>query len=275
MNTSLLRGLAVLALLVLALPVTTQAQPYPLQLTMTILPPYSPLLSHWEDHPERIQLTVRNTGAGTHQFRLAGQLENSDRSIRMWTKLDAPAQPFTIGPNGTLTFSGWDYSLFNPNMVDGSGVDKDQVARTGRLPEGSYTICAWAVEFSTKEALSAPPPTGCTFIPIQYGEVPRPVFPVFTSQVTALSPQLVTLQWTTPVSGVPPAEFANLRYDLMLVPVPSGKTVEGALEAPGDPALFTRTGLVSTLFQYNAMQRQLLGKPHSEWVQIQSLIAPR
>lgn len=29
------------------------------------------------------------------------------------------------------------------------------------------------------------------------------------------------------------------------------------------------------LIQYNAMQRQLLGKPQSEWVQIQSLIAPR
>ncbi|MDH7515442.1 MAG: hypothetical protein QHI48_06195 [Bacteroidota bacterium] len=240
-------------LLAAALSSNTEAQQYPLQVAVTIIPPYSPLLSDWEAHPERIQLTVRNTQSNTYQFRLSGILENSEKTIRIWTKDNVPMQPFTIGPNGMLTLTGRDYNLFNQNQVDGSGVDRDQVARSGRLPEGSYTICAQALDYATLAPLSAPPPQACQFVNIQYAEVPQPISPVCASTVRQSDPQLVLFQWIAPVAGVPTAELANIRYELTIVPVAAGKTPESALDAPGDPAMVVRRDLISTLFSYDAM----------------------
>jgi TANFOR domain-containing protein len=230
-----------------------QAQQYPLEVTVTLIPPYSPLLSDWEAHPERVQLIVRNTDAGNrYEFRLSGSIENADKSIRVRSKDNVDMRMFEIEAGAVKTLSGLDWNLFNQNQVEGSGVDRDMVARTGRLPEGEYTLCAQALDYTSRNPLSAPPPAGCASMWLYFGEVPVPMSPVCGDPVEVLLPQTLLFQWSTPVAGIPPEELGNLRYELLLVPVPAGKIPETAIESPGDPPFFTARDLTSALYTYTA-----------------------
>ncbi len=236
-----------------ALSFPAAAQNHPLELTVTILPPYSPLISDWEARPERVQLLVRNTDANNrYEFRLGGSIQSEDGSIRIRSKDNVDMRMFEIEAGSVKTLSGLDWNLFNQNQVEGTGVDRDLVARTGRLPEGHYTLCAWALDYNTRAQLSAPPPEGCMDLQIQFGEVPIPMTPACGEPLEVLLPQTLTFQWTTPVAGVPPEELGNLRYELLLVPVPTGKTPETAIESPGDPPFFIVRDLASALYTNTA-----------------------
>ncbi|MCB2205027.1 hypothetical protein KQI65_09785 [bacterium] len=232
---------------------TGLAQQYPLEVTTQVLTPWSPLLADWEAHPERIQVTVRNTDLNQrYEFRLSGTLENDAGGLQIRTRQDQSMRMFTIEAGGIMMLNGYDYTIFNQDQVEGHGALRDEVARTGRLPEGNYTICAQALDYDTKAPLSSPAPAGCQTIQIQYGEVPQLITPPCGDPVQLPQPQIVQFQWSTPVAGIPPEAMASLRYELIIVPVLNGKTPETAIESPGEFPFFIQRDLTSTVYQYTA-----------------------
>lgn len=230
-----------------------QAQQYPLVVTMVVDPPYSPYLDDWRAHPERIHLLVQNTDAQrSYVFRLSGSLTTLDNSISIVTKDDAPALQLTIAPGGVVTLDGTKYALFDQNMVTATGVDRNAIARSGRLPEGTCTICVRALDYTTRAPLSAASPMGCTTVPIQYAEAPRIISPTCGMQVPPALSQPLLLQWTPCLVGVPPTELASVRYELTIVPVQAGRTPETAIATPGEPPFFIKRDLLIGQYVYTA-----------------------
>src|SRR5690348_9330856 len=86
---------------------TAMTQGTPINVTVAVLPPYSPDLSAWETNPNRVLITLQNTdGSKSYTIRLSGSLENSDGTVTIRTKDNYPVSPVTIGAGATLTYNG-------------------------------------------------------------------------------------------------------------------------------------------------------------------------
>ena len=222
----------------LLLPIMTGlllAQGEPITVTVTALPPYSPDLTIWESNPDKVLIRLTNRSSQTHSVRLSGFAENLNGSVRIVTKDNFPRNRITVGPNATVNLNLRDLQLFSADAVEFIGTDQSTVARTKRLPEGSYRICVRALEFTTLAPLSPQEPSGCATFVIRFAESPRPLFPACGTVVKNLEPQLINFQWSVP-AGAP----GNVQYLFEMAEVPRGIDPNDALLAKTSPIFFTR-----------------------------------
>ncbi|MCE7933493.1 MAG: hypothetical protein DYG96_02750 [Chlorobi bacterium CHB2] len=80
-------------------------------------------------------------------------------------------------------------------------------------------------------------------------EASRPLVPLCESTITPTQPQNVNFQWTTssPIG-------AQVRYEIVLVPVANGQTPEQAIATATPPFFFEQKNLTTTSFFYGAAQ---------------------
>ena len=211
------------------------AQAEPIVVTVVALPPYSPDLTIWESNPDKVLIQLRNRTSESYQVRLSGFAENLDGSVRIVTKDDFPRNRITVGPNAVVSLNLRDFEIFTASAVSFSGTDGDVVARTKRLPEGSYRICVRALEYDTRELLSPVEPAGCATFLIRFVEEPRPLLPTCGTSVKQLKPQFVNFQWTVP-AGAP----GNVQYEFVMAEVPPGRDPNDAVFSKTSPVLFSR-----------------------------------
>lgn len=215
--------------------VVLHAQGEPIMVTVVALPPYSPDLTIWESNPDKVLIQLRNTTSESYQVRLSGFAENTDGSVRIVTKDDFPRNRITVGPNATVSLNLRDFQIFSAEAVSFSGTDGNLVARTKRLPEGSYRICVRALEYDSRVPLSPQDPAGCASFLIRFVEEPRPLLPACGTNVRQLKPQLVNFQWSVP-AGAP----GNVQYQFEMAEVSSGRDPNDALFSKTSPVLFSR-----------------------------------
>lgn len=212
------------------------AQGDPIVVTLTVLPPYSPDLTLWESNPDKVLIQLRNRTSQSYDVRLSGFAENLDGSVRIVTKDEFARNRITVGPNATVNLNLRSLQLFTADAVQFFGTDRTNVARTKRLPEGSYRMCVRALEYTSLVPLSAAEPSGCATFVIRFVEEPRPLLPACGTTVRALSPQLVNFQWSVP-AGAP----GNTRYEFEMAEVPAGRDPNDAILSKTSPLFFSRT----------------------------------
>ncbi|MCB9215054.1 MAG: hypothetical protein H6616_04165 [Ignavibacteria bacterium] len=238
------------------------AQGEPITVTVTALPPYSPDLTLWESNPDKVLIRLTNRSSESHQVRLSGFAENLNGSVRIVTKDNYPRNRITVGPNATVNLNLRDLQLFSADAVEFIGAEKNTVARTKRLPEGSYRICVRALEFTTLVPLSPQEPSGCATFVIRLAEAPRPLLPSCGTTVKVLNPQLVNFQWSVPAGGP-----GNVQYLFEMAEVPRGVDPNDALLAKTSPILFTRR-LNAPILSYGSAEPPLrLGQQYAWRVQ--------
>jgi hypothetical protein len=211
------------------------AQTDPILISLTVQPPFSPDLSVWEANPQRVLIFLQNISGQTQEVRLAGFAESLDGGTRIETKLDFPTPCYTIPPGGTRTLNLSDFRLFDPEAISVRGGDKDIIARTRRLPEGAYRMCAIAVDCKTLDTLSPPIPAGCQTFFIRYAEPPLLTVPSCGQTIIGTVPQVVQFQWTRPVGGPP-----ETQYEFVMVEIPDKRSPEEALHSATEPLFFRR-----------------------------------
>ncbi len=196
----------------------------PLNVTIAVLPPYSPDLSVWLANPNRILITVQNQDLSRgYDFRLAGFAENTDGSTRIETKDEYPISALRIEPGAVRTLNLNDFKIFDGNAVRFKGADKDLIGRTKLLPEGVYRVCVRALEFKTLAPLSPQEPSGCATFVVRTADEPEPLQPTCGQVVKATKPQLVQFQWT-----IPPGAPAATQYRFKMVPIVKGQSPQQA-----------------------------------------------
>ncbi len=215
----------------------------PLNVTIAVLPPYSPDLSVWLANPNRILITVQNQDLSRgYDFRLAGFAENTDGSTRIETKDEYPISALRIEPGAVRTLNLNDFKIFDGNAVRFKGADKDLIGRTKLLPEGVYRVCVRALEFKTLAPLSPQEPSGCATFVVRTADEPEPLQPTCGQVVKATKPQLVQFQWT-----IPPGAPAATQYRFKMVPIVKGQSPQQAMKAATSPAFFEQTANGPTL----------------------------
>jgi hypothetical protein len=265
-------GLFLLLLLVM---VDSWAQTFPVQIQVSVMPPYSAYLQDYPGTGQQVRVFLINTSRQTYQVRLVGQL-TGDNGIEIRTSPNyRPPRPLTVPPGQTLLTRNDLEGLFDLNQIEVVGIDKNLLARGFPLPDGTYQLCvraynetaANAAGVTFGQALSAEFPLGCSApIVVRSVEPPILISPLCDAEVTATTPQAVVFTWTPP-AGVSPA---SVDYTLRVVELP---------QADVDPNVFIdaialpRSGvemrnLRTSTFLYGPTQPPLqLGKRYAWRVQ--------
>ncbi|GAB3940940.1 hypothetical protein GCM10028805_03530 [Spirosoma harenae] len=204
---------------------SVQAQTFPLQIQVSVMPPYSAYLQDYPGAGQQVRVFVINTGRTNFQIRLAGQL-TGDNGIEIRTSPNyRPPRPLTIPPGQTLLTRNDLEGLFDLNQIEVTGIDKNLLARGFPLPDGTYQLCIRAYnETATNtaavafgQALSAEFPLGCSApIVVKSVEPPILISPLCDASIPAIIPQSTVFTWTPP-AGVSPA---SVDYTLRIVELP-------------------------------------------------------
>jgi hypothetical protein len=201
------------------------------QLVLAPLP--SPFLSDWELDPSVGQLIVTNgtatTGDVTFHYSLT---RNSRLLLRGVTDPHTVAAGESVTFDATSTFGGradWDQSV------------QDQVARTGRLPEGDYEGCVTLVDPGGFVLVERQ----CVRFSTQYPDPPSLLFPPDGDTVTTQDP---IFEWL-PVQ-LPPAADGRIGYVLQIAEVNTAARQRPELALTSNILHYVEPNLTETSHQY-------------------------
>jgi hypothetical protein len=213
-------------LLYASLPVLAQNT---VMITPVITPPYSPYLYSYQD---QLLVNLTNTTGQSLSVKIIGAIEG-DNGYAVRTKaVYQPPSPIVLGPYETRVLQGNNALL---DFLDPPNVDliapqsiQSMVAQTGQLPEGNYSLCVRAVEYTTGTPLSAEAPSGCIFFPITSATPPLFTSPLCEDSITTPWP---IFTWTPAVGML---AGADIRYDLFLVKLLPGQNAVEAMNQAMD-----------------------------------------
>lgn len=155
---------ALLTVLFVAVQVSTLfSQSNPVQVTVQVLPPYSTRISDYGDYPNKTIITLQNRGRLPLQVQLLGAI-TGDNGIEVRTKENYRSpQPISLNALEVKRLDGGTFrELFDANNIQVSGLTRSDLSRGTGLPEGNYSICVWAVDYTTRTPLSDSEPMGCS-----------------------------------------------------------------------------------------------------------------
>ena len=201
------------------------AQTFPLQIQVSVVPPYSAYLQDYAGAGQQVRIVIINTSQTTYQVRLTGQL-TGDNGVDIRTSANyRPLRPLTVPPGQKLLTRADLEGLFDLNQIEVAGIDKSRLAQGLPLPDGFYQLCVRAYNEGRSatgatlfgQPLSAEFPIGCS-APIQVRAVEPPILvaPLCDAEVMPVNPQALVFTWTPPV-GMSPAQ---VEYTLRVVELP-------------------------------------------------------
>lgn len=269
---SVSRYLCMLCVSVLSFFAQTAVAQNDVQVTISVLPPYSAYLQDYAGAGKQVQVFVRNTTANRLNVRLQGSVTGDNGVVIQTLPNYRPPQPLTLEPFQNRLLSYADLSgLFDLSQIDVQGVDRGNLYKGLPLPEGTYQLCVRAFDNATSRPLSPENPLGCSPpFPVKSVEPPILIAPLCDSDVQPLTPQNLIFTWTPPI-GVSPA---MVDYTLRIVELPL-ETV--------DPNVFIDAivlpksgvevkGLKTSTFLYSVVQPQLIpGKKYAWRVQARDI----
>ena len=190
----------------------------PIQVSVTVLPPTPNYVYEVVDMGSQVIITIQNTDFTTsYSLKLGLELSGSN-GIIVRSKDDAlPNQSIDLGPGENLVFTGDElstiYNGYTENDFDFIGISAQDVVNNQELPDGSYTLCMRAYDYTTGLPLSASSPIGCS-APFIVMAVDPPVITYPSNELTVLpiEPQLLNINWIPPTLSSP-----DLRYKLEMV----------------------------------------------------------
>lgn len=242
------------------------AQPFPLNLSVQVNPPYSANYTSYFSGAGQVVLTINNTSGTTQAIYLAGVVATIDGSVEARTSAESPwPGPALNVPPGTHQYSGTALRPFAENSnVDYTGITQQDII-SGSLPEGDYQICMRAYDYSSLAPLSAGEPLGCSNVfTIQFPPPPQLIGPECGGFITASTPQTLLFNWQQP-TGLPMGVFPRYRFKLVIVN--EGIDALSALQSSADP--FYQTTLTTASLLYTTTNPALLINKEYAW-QIQA-----
>lgn len=207
-----------LMLLFLVLIITSAVNAQGWNALLNLNPFPSPYISDWETNPAAVgSMTIFNNSGRGENIRIKTSVTHQMQGLvftSITNQINISSAPVTVLDNTSL-FDFDDASFPNSAL-------KNQVRRTGRLPEGKYTACMTLEDLNGLILVT----NVCADFTIIYPEPPHLIYP---ANQDSLPGEITypTFQWTPVI--VPPAYFIN--YTLKIVELLQGQTPAQALSA--------------------------------------------
>lgn len=216
-----------LALLLLVAGFTDlHSQNFPINVNVQVLPPYSNDIHEYlsiedkltRDFQEQVIVTIRNNNPNrSYEIKLISSVtSNTGVSVRVNEDFQ-PLRKIIIPAGDMKVLSGTEITEVNRNITENDitteGVSRQQILRTGVLPEGSYQVCVRALDFRSGEPLSPASPMGCSPpITIEYPDPPVIAYPFDGAEILATDPQSLNISWAPS-----PNLSSSVRYRVRIV----------------------------------------------------------
>ncbi|HEX6335002.1 MAG TPA: hypothetical protein VFZ78_12295, partial [Flavisolibacter sp.] len=230
-------------------------------LNLTITPPYPPRLSDYGSQPGKVILMMQNNMQMPVSVFLRVTITGDNGITAMTSPNYVPSQPIQLAAFQTvqadLRVLG---ELFDENKMVFQGITLRDVARGNGLPEGNYTICVQAFDYTSGQPLSPGAPMGCRTIRIASLEPPILLRPLEEEEIRVMQPQNVIFTWTVP-AGIEPGALYQLRIVEMLDPK---RNPNDAFISATAPAFFETT-VQGNVFVFGPAQPTLVPDRRYAW----------
>jgi len=203
--------------------------------TMVVKPPYSAYLDNYRHLENKAIVTLTNLTAAQQQVYLKGSLENETQGLYIRSDVNyKPSAAITLQPNQTRVITA-DASALRfldegNTITNASDNIRQNIVRTGQLPEGIYKVCVRAYDYNTNQPLS-PENTGCATINITLAGPPQITYPLPGQRIASLQRKNINFNWTPPVGNL---SGGKISYELVVVKVPAGQNPNDAVRGARD-----------------------------------------
>ena len=228
---------SLISLFSFALSLHVFAQSSPLIVNLQFLPPYSPYVSDYVTLGNAALVTISNTTSESYSIKIAVHI-TGDNGIEAYTNPGfMPSQEIIVGPYATRVLNGNEFQSYQDVGYTVVGIDEQQLAISGIIPDGYYTVCVQALDYTSNIPLSADEPSGCIPLNIQYLDAPLLISPLCSDTIDQTIPQNIIFNWISP----PGAPLSTL-YDFKLVElIPANRNPYDAMAAATTPVFFETT----------------------------------
>ncbi len=255
--------LAILALVLVEFICVAQTITYPVHTVLQMTPPF-PANLDMTTIQEKMSCTLVLNDNEEMNYPVRLKFEITGQGITIRTKEDYNPFPIKLDYNIPNTLSGYDLvEYFNPNNLTFEGISQEQFMQSGGvLPEGVYTICVGAFDYTRFWEAGVSNPS-CVVMSLEDMDPPRIISPIGIQESSV--PQNLLFQWQPMHIGGVLVEYTirvyetqpNLTADLII-----------ANEAP----VFEHSVLQTLAYVYGAGDPPLItGKDYIVTVQAQSL----
>ncbi len=202
-----------------------------------VLPPYSTYLPDYFNYSNRVVLTLISTGPAN--VKLSATI-SGDNGITVTTNPQfQPPIPIHLNQNVMVALTGGDLQNYiDYNNATVTGIDKNTLFQGGGIPEGVYTLCIQALDYTTGIPLSDPSPAGCSN-PFEVKSIDPPVLisPSCGDSVSPDNQQSIVFSWV-PSQGTP----VTTQYKFKMVElIPPDRNPNDAMNSATTPPFYETT----------------------------------
>ncbi|MBX3239887.1 MAG: carboxypeptidase regulatory-like domain-containing protein [Chitinophagaceae bacterium] len=219
--------------------------------SITLKPPYSSSISDYYHLENKAVIVITNSSSAALNIKLGGSIVNESRGVYVRTNPDwQPPAPISLAPFATTTIiANPDAMRFLDQSNATTNANSDMLAtivRTGRLPEGAYSICVDAYDYYTGRLLSARG-ANCFHFELSWLDPPVITFPQ-NDYIYPAEQISKNFSWTPPLGNL---AGGIVEYDQVVVKVQPGQNPNDAIAAArdfnaGNPVLVKRNMLTQT-----------------------------
>jgi len=177
----------------------------PVQVASNLLPPYSLYLSDYSDGSQNkwsIQLLLKDFTQTNYQAKLRITIEGA--GIRLRTRQGFSPKPIRLDPGIPYQVDATDLSQYlNIQNMEVSGINRNQLASTQKLPEGFYQFKIEVLDYNRNNRVSN---TGTSMAWLVLNDPPLLNLP-FEEKLRIQDPQQVQFQWTPRHTSSPNSAF--------------------------------------------------------------------
>jgi hypothetical protein len=206
----------ILSIALCLLPVVSNAQFYPVQVTPQLIPPYSVYLSDYATpgtEKLRVIAVQKDLTQPSYQIRLVMSVEWNGRVIMRTSRAFNPA-PINLSAGIPTIISGAELAPYlDSRNIDFIGYDRNQYERTKSLPEGSYQLIFTAYDYRRQDVQVSN--TGTSFYYLAKSEPPLINFPACGTTLPLRQPQQIIFSWL-PRNTASPNSASRTLYEFAL-----------------------------------------------------------
>ncbi len=247
---------------------TASAQTFPVQANTQLIPPYSLYLSDYTAlESERIVFQVYLKDISIPELQVKFKIRIEGQGILIETLPEFMPAPYFIQGGLPERITGADIpEYFNLNNLSVSGLSKDQLRKTGKLPEGIYRFSIEVYEYNRNIKISN---TGSATGWLILNDPPIINLPRADEVVLAQEPQNVMFQWTPRHTASPNSAFMT-EYAFKLVEIwPESRNPNDAIRTSSP---IYETDLMSTSFVYGPGEPALIpGRKYAFQIQAKGM----
>ncbi len=236
------------------------AQTYPVQVTTTLIPPYSPVLSYYTAaDANNLQVIIHVMELDRRDLRAKLRVTIEGAGVRLYTS-PAYVPPALVLQGGVPEMlSGFDIrGYLNPNNLIFEGITRAEFIKSGKLPEGFYTFTIEVLEYNRSVRISNQSRANAWVV---LNDPPLINFPFSGDKLRTTDPQNINFSWVGRHLASPNSAFST-EYEFTLYELYPGQT-NPEVAVRSSNSIYRTTTTQSSLYYGPAEPQLIPGKKYA------------